>query len=71
MEKFKGMIVFIDLQALRLKPLLTYHNILYSGVQNQTLPRAMLWESNDLIHPVLLMSAIQVYNHVLIKKTNL
>lgn len=32
-EKLKGAIVFISLQSLRFKPLLSHHNILSSGVQ--------------------------------------
>lgn len=62
------MIVFIGLWALRFKPLLSHCNIPYSGGQNQTPTCVMLWEMTDMIQSQCCpMSAIQIYNHVVIK----
>lgn len=68
MEKFKGMFVFIGLRALRLRPLLSHHNILYSCVQNQTLTCVMLRESNDMVYyQCCCISVIPIYNSAVIK----
>ncbi len=69
MEKFKGVAVFIGLGALRFKPLLSHHNILYSGVQSQTPTCVMLWERNCVLHShCCCTSAIQIYIFAVIKK---
>lgn len=66
MENFKEMFIFIGLRALR--PLLSHHNILYSGVQNQTLTCVILRESNNMIYyQCCCISVIPIYNCVMIK----